>query len=152
GLYFALPESLKLLATKPDRQKELVSTARRMRQDLVIADDAQFINPPVVAASSGGVSELFKGGLGLITPLLWVCFCVALLANFFLNNTLPLIYDKYGIAAEDAAYVATAYHAGGIFGGLVVTLLLDRFGFIVVFVLFALAVPSMIFLGDADAS
>jgi Arabinose efflux permease len=150
-LYFTLPESLKLLATKPNRQAELIRTARRMRSDLDIADDAVFINPPIVASSTGGINELFRGGLALITPLLWCCFCVALLANFFLNNTLPLIYDKYGIPAEDAAYVATAYHAGGILGGLVVTLLLDRFGFMVVFALFALAVPSIIFLGVSGA-
>jgi AAHS family 4-hydroxybenzoate transporter-like MFS transporter len=47
--------------------------------------------------------------------------------------------------------VATAYHAGGILGGLIVTLLLDRFGFIVVLVLFALAVPSIILLGVSGA-
>jgi AAHS family 4-hydroxybenzoate transporter-like MFS transporter len=152
GLYFFLPESLKLLATKTDRQAELIRTARRMRRDLVVDDDAVFINPPIVAASGGSVTELFRGGLALITPLLWCCFCVALLANFFLNTTLPLIYDKYGIPAADAAYVATAYHAGGTLGGVVVVLLLDRLGFMVVFALFALGVPSIILLGTPDAS
>ena len=147
GLFFALPESLKLLATKKNRQGELIATARRMRPDLEITEDASFINPPIVASSAGKITELFKGGLSIITPLLWSCFCIALLANFFLNNTLPLIYDKYGIAAEEAAYIATMYHAGGIFGGIVVTLLLDRFGFMVVAALFALAGPAIIMLG-----
>jgi AAHS family 4-hydroxybenzoate transporter-like MFS transporter len=152
GLYFFLPESLKLLATKADRQVELIRTARRMRTDLVVDDDAVFVNPAIVAESDGKITELFKGGLSLITPLLWVCFCVALLSNFFLNTTLPLIYDKYGIPAADAAYVATAYHAGGTLGGVFVVLLLDRLGFMVVFALFALGVPSIILLGAPDAS
>jgi AAHS family 4-hydroxybenzoate transporter-like MFS transporter len=152
GLYFFLPESLKLLATKKNRQTELVRAARRMRRDLVVADDVEFINPPVVAESQGNITELFKGGLKLITPLLWCCFGVALLGNFFLNTTLPLIYDKYGIAAEDAAYVATLYHAGGTLGGVVVVLLLDRLGFLTVFGLFALGIPSIILLGAQDAS
>jgi AAHS family 4-hydroxybenzoate transporter-like MFS transporter len=90
---------------------------------------------------------LFKGSLALITPLLWVCFCIALMANFFLNNTLPLIFDNYGIPAREAALTATMYHAGGIFGGLVVSVLLDRFGFMVVAILFALAAPFIILLG-----
>jgi AAHS family 4-hydroxybenzoate transporter-like MFS transporter len=150
GLCFALPESLKLLATQPARREELIRTARQMRPDLQVQTDAQFINPPIVQQSGGNITELFHGGLALITPLLWLCFAVALMANFFLNNTLPLIYDKYGIDAEEAAYVTTMYHAGGIFGGLVITVLLDRFGFAVVAALFLLAGPSIMLLGNAE--
>jgi AAHS family 4-hydroxybenzoate transporter-like MFS transporter len=147
GLYFALPESLKLLATQPGRRAELIATARRMRPDLRIDDDATFVNPPIVAGSEGKVTELFKGSLKLITPLLWVCFCVALMANFFLNNTLPLIFDNCGIPAQEAALTATWYHAGGIFGGLLISVLLDRFGFMIVAVLFLLAAPCIMLLG-----
>ncbi|MES2625744.1 MAG: MFS transporter [Pseudomonadota bacterium] len=146
-LFFVMPESLKLLAIKPGKQKELIATARKMRPDLQIDDDAKFLNPPIVVGSEGKISELFKGSLALITPLLWVCFCIALMANFFLNNTLPLIFDNYGIPAREAAITATMYHAGGIFGGIVVSVLLDRFGFMVVAVLFALAGPFIILLG-----
>lgn len=151
-LIFTLPESLKLLATKPGKQQELITTARKMRPDLQIDDDAKFINPPIVAGSEGKISELFKGSLLLITPLLWLCFCIALMANFFLNTTLPLIFDNYGIAAQDAALIATMYHAGGIFGGIAVCLLLDRFGFLVVAALFALAAPFIAMLGLEGAS
>jgi AAHS family 4-hydroxybenzoate transporter-like MFS transporter len=147
GLIFALPESLKLLAIKPGRRDELIATARRMRPDLVIADDAIFQNPPIIQQSEGQITELFKGGLAFITPLLWVCFAIALMANFFLNNTLPLIYDNYGIPAQEAALTATMYHAGGILGGLVITVLLDRMGFSIVAILFALALPAIILLG-----
>jgi len=152
GLIFYLPESLKYLATQPDRHAELITTARRMRPDLDIADDASFINPPIVSGSEGRISELFKGSLGLITPLLWLCFCIALMANFFLNNLLPLVYDNYGIPARDAALTATLYHAGGIFGGLVICVLLDRIGFLSVAALFALALPSIALLGLEGSS
>src|SRR5690606_32808114 len=63
GLYFALPESLKFLATKPERHAELIATARKMRPDLTIADDARFENPPIVVGSEGRIGELFKGSL-----------------------------------------------------------------------------------------
>lgn len=146
-LIFVLPESLKLLATQPTRRAELLATARKMRPDLTITDDAVFLNPPIIEASSGNLSELFKGGLIYITPLLWVCFSIALMVNFFLNNTLPLIYDNYGISARDAAITATMYHAGGIFGGLLISVLLDRMGFSIVALLFALGAPAMLLLG-----
>jgi MFS transporter, AAHS family, 4-hydroxybenzoate transporter len=146
-LIFTLPESLKYLATRPNKHKEMIKTARRMRPDLDIADDAVFLNPPLVAGSTGAVQELFKGGLALITPLLWLCFCVALMSNFFLNNLIPLIYANYGIPQQEAALVATWYHAGGIFGGLLISVLLDRMGFSIVAVLFALAIPLVALLG-----
>jgi MFS transporter, AAHS family, 4-hydroxybenzoate transporter len=147
GLVFTLPESLKYLATRPERQAELIRTARQMRPDLDIAEDAVFLNPPIVASSHGEFSELFKGGLAFITPLLWICFCIALMSNFFLNNMIPLIYDQYGIPAQEAALVATWYHAGGIFGGLLISVLLDRMGFSIVIILFALAIPFIALLG-----
>jgi AAHS family 4-hydroxybenzoate transporter-like MFS transporter len=147
GLIFVLPESLKLLAMQPSRRAELLKTARTMRPDLTIPDDATFLNPPIVESSSGQLRELFKGGLVYITPLLWVCFAIALMANFFLNTTLPLIYDNYGISAEHAAITATMYHAGGILGGVIMAALLDRMGFSIVAVLFACGVPAMLLLG-----
>ncbi len=147
-LFFALPESLKLLANNPARRTELLATARRMRPDLAIADDTSFVNPVQHAGEgSGDAKELFKGGLALITPLLWVCFIIALMANFFRNNTLPLIYDNYGIPASEAATITTWYHAGGIIGGFLVSYLLDRIGFSVVAVMFLFGVPSVMLLG-----
>jgi AAHS family 4-hydroxybenzoate transporter-like MFS transporter len=147
GLVFTLPESLKFLATRPERQAELIRTARSMRPDLQIDDDARFLNPPIVSTSEGHFSELFKGGLAFITPLLWICFCIALMSNFFLNNMIPLIYSQYGIPAQEAALVATWYHAGGILGGLLISVLLDRMGFSIVAIMFAAAIPFIALLG-----
>ena len=67
--------------------------------------------------------------------------------NFFLNNLIPLIFDKYGLPAQDAALVTTWYHTGGTFGGLVIALLLDRTGFRIVAALFLIAFPSIALLG-----
>jgi AAHS family 4-hydroxybenzoate transporter-like MFS transporter len=150
GLVFTLPESLKYLATRPERRTELTSTARRMRPDLDIGDDDVFLNPPIVASSQGEFRELFEGGLAFITPLLWTCYCIALMSNFFLNNMIPLIYSQYGIPAQEAALVATWYHAGGIFGGLLISVVLDRMGFSVVAILFALAIPFIALLGMTE--
>ena len=150
ALVFTLPESLKYLATRPERQAELIATARRMRPDLSINDTDRFLNPPIVATSEGEFRELFKGGLLFITPLLWLCFCIALMSNFFLNNMIPLIYSQYGLPAQEAAWVATWYHAGGIFGGLLISVLLDRLGFSIVAILFALAIPFIALLGMGE--
>jgi MFS transporter, AAHS family, 4-hydroxybenzoate transporter len=148
-----LPESVKYLALRGGRQHELLTTLRRMRPDLLFEDDARFtaegpeprdgqlIERPLATG------QLFSGGLAWITPLLWACFATALMANYFLNSFLPLIFRDSGMPAGKAALAATLYHVGGTVGGLLMSVLLDRFGFVVIALLFAVAAPAIAGLG-----
>ncbi|MGH8150469.1 MAG: MFS transporter [Steroidobacteraceae bacterium] len=144
-----LPESVKFLALRSGRRRELLETARRMRRDLELPDDTQFVVAQAAAegADPVGLKTLFAGGLAWITPLLWLCFCTALMSNYFLNSFLPLIFRDSGLPARTAALAATLYHVGGTVGGLLMSVLLDRFGFVVIAVLFAAAVPAVWALG-----
>jgi MFS transporter, AAHS family, 4-hydroxybenzoate transporter len=112
GLAFALPESVKFLALRGDRPRELLALARRMRPDLAIADDARFLyaQEAATAGDAIGLRPLFTGGLAWITPLLWTCFATALMSNYFLNSFLPLIFRDSGMPAGQAALAATLYH------------------------------------------
>jgi len=179
-LIFALPESVKFLALRGGRSRQLLAIARRMRPDLVIDDDARFvaggwgldsgaaegagrerlaINPPAslprrarFAGDAIGIKRLFAGGLAWITPLLWACFATALMSNYFLNSFLPLIFRDSGMAPGRAALAATMYHVGGTAGGLLMSVLLDRFGFVVIALLFAAAVPAIAAIGVVPAT
>ncbi len=175
-LIFALPESVKFLAVHGRRPRELLAIARRMRPDLDIHEDARFVAwaaaPEAPLREGGGRSEsrgaampsgsrgpvrsgggavglrqLFAGGLEWITLLLWACFATALMSNYFLNSFLPLIFRDSGMPADRAALAATMYHVGGTVGGLLMSVLLDRFGFVVIALLFAAAVPAIAALG-----
>jgi len=163
-LWFVLPESVKFLAKRPGRQAELVETARAMRPDLQIAADAVFVTPAptdapaapapvgtpaVLAARSSdagflGYKEIFRGSLKFITPLLWICFATTLMANFFLNSWIPLILEGNGLTPKEAAFASAGYHVGGTVGGLIVSLLLNRYGYSAIVALFILA-PIAIF-------
>jgi len=144
-----LPESVKYLALRGDRGRELLLAVRKMRPDLTLPDDAQFVLSHVVARGSDrpGLKMLFGGGLAWITPLLWLCFSTAMMSNYFLNSFLPLIFRDSGLPPGKAALAATLYHVGGTVGGLLMSVLLDRFGLVVVAALFALAVPAIWALG-----
>ncbi|MEP7242355.1 MAG: MFS transporter [Gammaproteobacteria bacterium] len=150
-LYFLLPESVKFLTTRPQRRAELLKTARRMRPGLTIPDDAQFVlEQTASAAASGGflgLRRIFRGGLAIITPLLWICFATTLMANFFLNNWMPLIFESNGISPKEAAIASTLYHVGGTIGGVVVSVLLNKWGFVSIAALFALAGPAIAAIG-----
>ena len=157
-VWFALPESVKFLAKRPERHAELLKTARRMRPDVQIASDAIFIAPPPAgtpvhggmahAPAHGigflGLGEIFRGSLKFITPLLWICFATTLMANFFLNSWIPLILEGNGLTPKEAAFASAGYHVGGTIGGLLVSLLLNRYGYSAIVALFVLA-PIAIF-------
>jgi len=153
-LYFALPESVKFLAGRPERRGELLETARRMRRDLVLEDTTQFVSAvpalnPDGAVATGGI---FGPGFRAITPLLWVCFMTTLMANYFLNSWMPLLFNNVGLTPEKAALASSLYHVGGTVGGLLISVLLDRFGFIVIAALFVCAAPAIAAIGGSSMS
>lgn len=138
-LCFTLPESVKFLASRPHRRAQFLTTLRSVRRDLVIADDVQIRAAPAARASGLGIKPIFSGALAWITPLLWVCFASALMANFFLNSWLPLIFESSGMTARESGVATSLYHYGGLVGGLFVGWVLGRLGFTVIAVLFLLA-------------
>lgn len=148
GLIFVLPESIKYLALRPRRRTALLATARRMRRDLNIPEDATFVMSSAAAPAPGaGIRPIFSGGLLPITLLLWLCFATALMANYFLNSWMPLLFEAKGIAPEEAALVSTAYHLGATLGGLGMSFVLDRFGFLIIALMLALAAPAIMAIG-----
>ncbi|HZF16011.1 MAG TPA: MFS transporter [Steroidobacteraceae bacterium] len=147
GVALYLPESVKLLARQPDRRATLLKTARSLRRDLAIPDDAVFQVQRAAELAGSGLRQIFSGGLAPITTLLWVLFAAALLSNFFLNGWLPLIFTGNGLTAHEAAVATTWYHVGAALGGIAVSVVLDRFGVMIIAVLFALAGPCVAAIG-----
>jgi AAHS family 4-hydroxybenzoate transporter-like MFS transporter len=146
-LLFTLPESVKFLAFKPERHAEFLTSVRRLRRDLDIPDNAQFVGAPAAQEDGLGMEAIFRGSLAWITPLLWVCFASALMANFFLNSWLPLIFEGSGLTAKQSGIATSLYHSGGTIGGLLVSLALGRFGFTVIALLFLFATLAIAAIG-----
>ena len=146
-LLFTLPESVKLLALKPHRRAEFLRTIRSLRRDLAIADSARFVVAPAPQGSGLGVTPIFSGVFAWITPILWVCFASALMANFFLNSWLPLMFESSGLTAMQSGIAISLYHYGGVIGGVLVSLVLGRFGFTVIAVLFLFAALAIAAIG-----
>ena len=146
-LVFTLPESVKFLAQHPHRQDELLRVARKLRKDLTLPDDARFELPPATHYGGVGLRDIFSGGLAVITPLLWLCFGTALMVNYFLGSWMPLLFEQSGLPPDRAALASSIYHFGGALGGVLISLLIDRFGFVVITALFALACPAVAAIG-----
>jgi AAHS family 4-hydroxybenzoate transporter-like MFS transporter len=151
-LSFTLPESVKYLAARPKRRSELLATVRRLRRDLSIGDDADFAIAPAPAVGGFGLRQILGDSLAWITPILWVCFASALMANYFLNSWLPLILENSGLTAQQSGMAISGYHYGGTIGGLLVSVLLGRFGFAAVAALFLVAIPVIAAIGQPGIS
>ncbi len=147
GVWLWLPESVRYLASSRRRPAELRATARRMRPDLDIPEEVQWSLPQAPGSAEAGIWQLFGPGLRAITPLIWVCFAAALMTNYFLNSWLPLLGAASGLSRDATSSVAILYNVGGALGGLLMSVLMDRYGLIVSVVLFSLAVPSIALLG-----
>jgi len=153
-LYFALPESVKFLGGRPERRDELLRISRRMRPDLALPEDTQFESAVQSKPSRGalGVGDILGPGFRAITPLLWVCFVTTLMANYFLNSWMPLLFNNAGLTPEKAALASSLYHIGGTVGGLLISVLLDQFGFVVIAMLFVCAAPAIAAIGSSSMS
>jgi MFS transporter, AAHS family, 4-hydroxybenzoate transporter len=153
-LYFVLPESVKFLGGRPERRSELLATARRMRTDPTLGEDTQFESTVRSAPGSGGLGfeQIFGPGFRLITPLLWVCFLTTMMVNYFLNSWMPTLFNTAGLTPEKAALASSLYQIGGTVGGLLISTLLDRFGFVVVAALIACAAPAIAAIGASGVS
>ncbi len=74
------------------------------------------------------------------------------MANYFLNSWMPLLFSNAGLTPGKAAFASSLYHIGGTVGGLLISVLLDRFGFVVIAVLFAFAAPAIAAVGGGGMS
>src|SRR5690606_34074697 len=76
----------------------------------------------------------------------------ALMANFFLNSWLPIIFENNGLTPQEAGTATSLYHYGGTVGGILMSLLLARYGFGVIAMLFLLAGPAIAAIGFSGDS
>jgi len=154
-LLFALPESPRYLARQPDRRAELLRTIRQLRPGLAIADHTQVVTAPTRQMFASTIRQLLGGSFVWLTPLVWACFAAALMANFFLNSWLPLILHGNGMTARQNGIATLCYHYAGMAGGLLVSVVLGRFGFALIALLFlfgalgtaAIGIPGLSYTG-----
>ncbi len=148
---FLLPESIKFLVGHGGREEEVRRIARTIRPELAIGPSTRFVvAEPHVA--SGSLRGLFGGGLGAITPLLWVAFAANQMANFFVLTWLPTLLQSMGASSAQAGVDSSLFSFGGLAGGAVLLLLMDRFGVVPMMVLFLAGAPLVAAVGMPDLS
>jgi AAHS family 4-hydroxybenzoate transporter-like MFS transporter len=146
-LYFVLPESAKFLALRPERHAELARLLRRINPAAVIPAGARFVLGGEQNVKRFSFKAIFAGRLALVTPLFWTVNAANLMVFYFVNQWMPTILSNAGISLAHAAIATTLFQFGGTAGGLIIMRPLDKYGFLPVPILFAIAIPIIACIG-----
>lgn len=148
-LLFILPESIKFLTLRGNNPTRVVALLRHIDPTLIATPQTRFVleTDEGSAGVKGSPSALFRNGWAPITILAWLVFIANLASNNLLNAWLPMIVQAGGHGAVQGSYAGSLYQLGGSAGGIVIGILIDRFGLRVLVPIFALAVPVVAFTG-----
>ncbi|MDE2227927.1 MAG: MFS transporter [Alphaproteobacteria bacterium] len=144
---FAFPESIKFLALRPERRAELVRVLRRVQPGIEISPQTALVFTGEKNRAQFDPKALFAGRLALLAPLFWISNACSLMVLYFVNQWMPTMLSGAGVTVAQAAIATSLFQIGGTFGGLVIMRPLDRYGFILVPILFALGIPTLVAIG-----
>lgn len=146
-LVLLFPESPTFLVSR-GRTEELRSLLRR------IGPTVQYRPGQAAIASARGfpVSELFRSGRTAITLSLWLTYFCSGATLYFLVNWLPTLVSHAGYGTDVSALSITAYSIGGITGGFIVSVFIDRFGAVALSLWLFAAALGVAVVGHATSS
>jgi AAHS family 4-hydroxybenzoate transporter-like MFS transporter len=153
-MLFAIPDSIKFMVLHGGHDEAVAALARKFDPTLTLPLGTRFVldrdeGSGVARGSPGG---LFRNGWAPVTVLVWLIFVLNLMANNLLNAWLPMIVQTSGHTVAQGSFAGSLYQLGGSAGGLVIGIMIDRFGLKVLAIMFAVAVPVLAFTGTPGIS
>ncbi len=145
---FGLPESIKYMALHEHHRKGMEKLLAEFSPGVTIPVDARFVIEDEKNYAGFSPVYLFRDGLQLITPLLWLLFALNLMGYFFLASWTPtLLVTAAHLPPTAAALTNSALQVGGSVGALSLCKWIDKHRFAVITILFVIAVPVVGSLG-----
>jgi AAHS family 4-hydroxybenzoate transporter-like MFS transporter len=149
GAIIGLPESIKYMVLHASGRAKMTKLIAAIRPGFDVPANARFVIEDEQQAPSSNPVYLFRNGLWLITPLLWLLFALNLMGYFFLISWTPTLLAAAKLPQATAALAGAALQIGGTVGALVLCWWLQRHRFFAVAILFVLAVPVVASIGYA---
>lgn len=149
-LLFTLPESIRWLVVKGDRQARVAAILGKLSgKSADYASTDRFVLGDEVQTTTrdSRLRDLFSGWLAWATPLVWLAYTAASVAIFYVNGWGPIIFEGMGFDRDTGA-LATAF--GGVMGsvaGLLLMRFTDRHGPVTVLFYPILLLPVLLVLG-----
>jgi AAHS family 4-hydroxybenzoate transporter-like MFS transporter len=146
---FGLPESIKYMALHESQRSKLESLIATIRPDFKAPPNARFVIEDEKQFPGSNPVYLFRDGLALITPLLWLLFALNLMGYFFLLSWTPTLLTAAKLPPHMAALAGAVLQVGGTVGALALCWWLQRHRFLGISLMFVLAVPVVSSIGFA---
>jgi AAHS family 4-hydroxybenzoate transporter-like MFS transporter len=138
-LLWALPESPRFLARRPERVVELTKLLTRFGH--VVPAGARFADRSEVSDRSG-LAALFSTYYRHDTFVLWGAFFFTLFAVYGVFNWAPALMTSMGLGLASASRVVAAYNFGAVIGAVAAAWLIVRLGSRISMIFMALLAAS----------
>ena len=127
-LLFFLPESPHIISHDGSSSIRLKRLAAQLGVSLAIGATANSeMQRDGVTHRRGRFMDLFGKRTGL-TLAVWSVFLLNLLIVYTLMNWLPTVMKTAGLSLQTAIYTGVVFNAGGVIGGILIAMLIDRGG------------------------
>ena len=144
-----LPESIKYMTLHESQRGKMEALIKAIRPDYQVPANAKFVVEDEKQYPGFNPAYLFRDGLALITPLLWLLFALNLMGYFFLISWTPTLMTAARLPPATAALAGASLQVGGTIGALVLCWWLQKHRFLAIAIMFAIAVPVVASIGIA---
>ncbi len=144
-----LPESLKYMALHEGQRGKMEATIRVIQPNYVVPTNAKFVIEDEKQFPGFNPKYLFRDGLALITPLVWLLFALNLMGYFFLISWTPILMTASKLPPSTAALSGALLQVGGTVAAIGLCWWLQRHRFLAIAIMFACAVPVVGSIGYA---
>jgi MFS transporter, AAHS family, 4-hydroxybenzoate transporter len=153
-LYFALPESLRFLATKRNQDAAINRIVRKLAPGKADRPGTKYVlsGQDSSAHAARGPASLFQGSLRLVTPLLWIGYAASSMTSYFFTTWGPVVFERSGLSREMSAYGSSLNSLCGAVGGVLLMRFTDRLGTVSIALMPAIAVPFLLIVGFGNLS
>ena len=146
---FGLPESIKFMALHESQRAKMEATIKAIRPDYQVPANAKFVIEDEKQFPGFNPAYLFRDGMALITPLLWLLFALNLMGYFFLLSWTPILMTAAKLPPATVALAGASLQVGGTVGALSLCWWLQKHRFFAVAIMFVIAVPIVGSIGFA---
>src|SRR3954470_24592186 len=146
---FGLPESIKYMALHESHRGNMEKLIAEIRPEFKVPPNARFVVEDEQQFPRFSPAYLFRQGLQVITPLLWLLFALNLMGYFFLLSWTPTLMTALNLGPSAAALAGASIQVGGTVGSLLLCGWLQRTRFLAITIMFVLAVPVVGSIGYA---
>ena len=149
---FTLPESIKFMALHESQRAKMEKTIAALDPSFKVPPNATFIIEGEQQFRGFNPAYLFRQGLWLITPLLWLLFALNLMGYFFLLSWTPTLMAVLKLPPSVGALAGGMIQVGGTVGSLLLARWFERRRFFAIAIVFVMAVPIVALIGFAGTT